>query len=401
MDNATDSPPVRLESHRICRTMLKNSTALRGLERKDSVVGARRLAAHWLAISILFAVQAFAISALIRTMKSDVVHLPMGHPAVKGTGRCPFAGAAQLYQGALGLLPLRAMLVSNSSMPIVLLKLLLLCAFIGQSMFVAHLFNGFHEMSHNTVFSPRWLNAVFGHLTGFLILRPRRHYQCYHANHHRFTGDPNRDPELTDSLIDLKIDSIFSYVLYLSGVPFWVDRTTTLLRHGWGWFLPRERLFLCDRTSIEVMWEARVYLALYVAIFYALAGDEAIVLRNAVVCGWVLPTVVAQNFLRLYLIAEHVGCAQGADMLSNTRTTNTFSWYRWLAWNMPYHAEHHAFPFVPFHQLPELHARLSRECPFYGHLQSRCTPHGDDGYLGVNLRLVKSLVRASPLSRVI
>ena len=24
---------------------------------------------------------------------------------------------------------------------------------------------------------------------------------------------------------------------------------------------------------------------------------------------------------------------------------------------MPYHAEHHAFPNVPFHRLPELHAR--------------------------------------------
>ena len=26
-----------------------------------------------------------------------------------------------------------------------------------------------------------------------------------------------------------------------------------------------------------------------------------------------------------------------------------------FAWNMPYHAEHHAYPAVPFHALPRLH----------------------------------------------
>jgi fatty acid desaturase len=31
---------------------------------------------------------------------------------------------------------------------------------------------------------------------------------------------------------------------------------------------------------------------------------------------------------------------------------------RWLAWNMPYHAEHHAFPALPFHALPSAHALL-------------------------------------------
>jgi fatty acid desaturase len=30
---------------------------------------------------------------------------------------------------------------------------------------------------------------------------------------------------------------------------------------------------------------------------------------------------------------------------------------RFLAWNMPFHTEHHANPAVPFHALPELHRR--------------------------------------------
>lgn len=31
---------------------------------------------------------------------------------------------------------------------------------------------------------------------------------------------------------------------------------------------------------------------------------------------------------------------------------------RTLAWNMPYHAEHHRYPSVPFHRLPDLQERL-------------------------------------------
>ncbi|RUV49309.1 fatty acid desaturase, partial [Mesorhizobium sp. M7A.F.Ca.MR.228.00.0.0] len=33
---------------------------------------------------------------------------------------------------------------------------------------------------------------------------------------------------------------------------------------------------------------------------------------------------------------------------------------RRLAWNMPFHAEHHAYPGVPFHQLPRFHALIER-----------------------------------------
>jgi fatty acid desaturase len=43
-----------------------------------------------------------------------------------------------------------------------------------------------------------------------------------------------------------------------------------------------------------------------------------------------------------------------------TRTTLTGFPIRFLMWNMPYHAEHHLCPAVPFHRLPALH-RLLRE----------------------------------------
>ena len=45
-------------------------------------------------------------------------------------------------------------------------------------------------------------------------------------------------------------------------------------------------------------------------------------------------------------------------MLQNTRTTFTNAAVRFIAWNMPYHVEHHVYPAVPFHKLTMFHAMV-------------------------------------------
>ena len=52
-------------------------------------------------------------------------------------------------------------------------------------------------------------------------------------------------------------------------------------------------------------------------------------------------------------------CSEDRNGLTNTRTTLT-SWpVRFLMWNMPYHAEHHLYPAVPLHRLPDLHRLIA------------------------------------------
>ena len=77
--------------------------------------------------------------------------------------------------------------------------------------------------------------------------------------------------------------------------------------------------------------------------------------------------------LRLYLLAEHGGCDLSDNMLENSRTTYTTPWLNFLAWNMPYHAEHHFLASVPFHALPALHAYTGQH-----------VKHKGDGYYRVN-----------------
>ena len=61
---------------------------------------------------------------------------------------------------------------------------------------------------------------------------------------------------------------------------------------------------------------------------------------------------------RIIRVAEHVGCDESPDLLRNTRTTLTNRFVNAIAWQMPYHAEHHLFPNVPFHALPAVHSRV-------------------------------------------
>jgi hypothetical protein len=85
------------------------------------------------------------------------------------------------------------------------------------------------------------------------------------------------------------------------------------------------------------------------AIYLAAAASIALG-YTAALYFWFLPALLAMPVLRAYLITEHTGCSQDQNGLSNTRTTLTVFPIRLIMWNMPYHAEHHLFPAVPFHQ---------------------------------------------------
>ena len=90
--------------------------------------------------------------------------------------------------------------------------------------------------------------------------------------------------------------------------------------------------------------------------------------------------MIAQPLLRLYILAEHGHCPPVANMLENTRTTYIARLVRFLAWNMPYHIEHHSFPNVPFHKLPDFHAHMQK------HLVST-----SDGYVAFNANYLRHL----------
>jgi fatty acid desaturase len=212
---------------------------------------------------------------------------------------------------------------------------------------LAFVFCALHETAHRTAFRTRGLNVVVGHLAGVLTFWPYGNYRVYHWDHHRFTQDQERDPELYFA----KPRTLSAYLFVLTGIPNAIRRIgdillLTLGRADKPWMAPTERRSL--------IIEARAYAAVYVAV----AAASIVAGSPVALVVWFVPWIVGQTFLRPYLLAEHTGCAFTRDSLENTRTTLTRFVVRLFAWNMPYHAEHHAYPAVPFHALPRLHDRI-------------------------------------------
>jgi fatty acid desaturase len=116
------------------------------------------------------------------------------------------------------------------------------------------------------------------------------------------------------------------------------------------------------------------------SVYAVLAAASLIAAQGFLLWSWLLPLAVGQPFLRLLLLAEHTGCAYSTDGLANTRTTLTVAPVRWLMWNMPFHAEHHLYPSLPFHALPAAHRWIG---PKLQHL--------DRGYLAVHAGLLPRL----------
>eukprot|EP00996_Jenningsia_fusiforme_P001171 NODE_2070_length_1306_cov_36.054893_g1883_i0.p1 GENE.NODE_2070_length_1306_cov_36.054893_g1883_i0~~NODE_2070_length_1306_cov_36.054893_g1883_i0.p1 ORF type:complete len:331 (-),score=32.47 NODE_2070_length_1306_cov_36.054893_g1883_i0:192-1184(-) len=256
---------------------------------------------------------------------------------------------------------------------------------------LAFLFMPLHESVHGTAFRSPRLNHITSHICGFLTLRPAIEYRYYHFAHHRYTGDPKMDPELqASSLTDLPITSIPRYFLYLSGVPFWIDRCITILSHACGVTRPAEYYISSSMQKGRVTAEARWLLITYSALaLWAIWTQSAFFLWKV----WVLPSLLAQPFLRFHLLAEHLGCEISPKMLTNTRTTTTWGWYRRLSWNMPYHSEHHAFPHTPFHRLSALHTVCAKALKTQ---DSRgCVPSGGGGYVALHCALLRKLCSAS------
>ena len=213
---------------------------------------------------------------------------------------------------------------------------------------LAFLFAPLHETVHYTAFRSRWLNRAVSVACGWILVLPPRFFRAFHLEHHRYTQDPQRDPEL----IGAPLRTWRQYLWRVSGAQYWVRQVRAIARFATGRvtesYIPR-----AERSRI--VREARLFLLSYVAV-----GAVSVVTGTTLLLWfWIVPLVLGQPMLRLYLLAEHTGCPMTPDMLENSRTVHTNPLVRFLAWNMPYHAEHHAYASIPFHALPRAHAALA------------------------------------------
>lgn len=250
---------------------------------------------------------------------------------------------------------------------------LLIPAMILHGFPIVSMFAPMHECVHRTAFDSRWLNEVVGWFAGLLSFYNFTYYRYYHTWHHRYTQDPQRDPELMTP----KPRTLWDYIVEISAVTFWWGRPWMFLKmilgktQGWP--------FIPDNSRTKIALSAAAQVAVYVAAGVSIALGYPYALYY-----FFLPALLAQPILRAILIVEHTGCSETEDGLTNTRTTLAGHFVRLVMWNMPFHAEHHLYPSIPFHRLPETHQ----------HIRQRLA-HISAGYVAANREVVRALPGAT------
>lgn len=213
---------------------------------------------------------------------------------------------------------------------------------------LAFLFAPLHETIHKTAFNAPLLNEIVGWVCGLVLVLPPKYFQAFHMAHHRHTQITGKDPELDFE----KPKTMWQYIRHLSGVDYWTGQIKTLILFAIG---NHHTHFSSDTKRPGIIREARIFSATYLLLLsISLIFDSTTLFRY-----WILPILVGQPVLRAFLLAEHSLCPQVTDMLQNTRTTLTNRLMRRVCWNMSFHAEHHAYPAIPFHHLPAAHTILA------------------------------------------
>lgn len=221
----------------------------------------------------------------------------------------------------------------------------------------AGIFAPFHECTHETAFASRRGNRLGARLCGLLFGVSPAVYRTFHFEHHRHTHDPVRDPEIAsipnyagwpatraqwwraalgDGMLRLKL---------ALALPFALRPTTEWALHG-GWTAHIEDHAALARECRVLVTSWALFL---LAALLWLPGG-----------GWLLAALwLAHVFQTWWLMCEHSGLPHDGSILRRTRSVTSNAFVRFWLWNMNYHAEHHGWPSIPWHRLPEAHGALA------------------------------------------
>jgi fatty acid desaturase len=218
------------------------------------------------------------------------------------------------------------------------------------------LFAPFHECTHQTAFRTKRLNAIGAWLTGIPFGMAPTVYREFHFAHHRYTHDPEKDPELAGAATSAGWPTTpLAWAYMIGGLWLLWLKVRLMFRLTFSSTAQTELTPPFDDPDLRsrFIWESRVVALVWTGLLLmALLGARG--------AGWVVFALVPCHAIQaIWLTAEHTGLPYQGNILTRTRTMHTSALVSWWLWNMNYHAEHHAWPAVPWHALPLLHQRIA------------------------------------------
>lgn len=203
-----------------------------------------------------------------------------------------------------------------------------------------------HDCGHQNAFRSTLANLWMGRFMAWFIVFPYSSFTECHKHHHRYLGDPEKDPDEWN---------------YVGGVKWMFLRIAV--------FVPRFTYFSLVRYGKTVR-------------NMVLRELTFNLLSMAAVCAWFVSQGMAYEFVLIFVVPllllalvinpisrgyEHFPMAtlepEHADRLDLAKNTITVtSRVVGLLWaNINYHVEHHVYPGVPFCNLRKLHNLLENK----------------------------------------
>lgn len=222
-----------------------------------------------------------------------------------------------------------------------------------------------HQAAHGALLRNRFANRVVGTLLGgYSVLQSFTGYRSSHVlNHHRFLGNPDRDPDYRQYIRcglcgpRMSRAAIRRYLLTLLGP------RATLVYVG---YLLRHRVLNPEERPLESVARL-VYLASLLALAWRLDAMPLVLMY------WIVPLITTQVWIgAIAELVEHYPLIETAERvdIAVTRNRDCGPLASFLLGEHPgegYHLVHHLFPRTPFWRLKEVHGLLLQD-PTYAAL---------------------------------
>jgi fatty acid desaturase len=213
-----------------------------------------------------------------------------------------------------------------------------------------------HESGHGTAFKTRWMNDVLYQIASFQVFRRATVWRWSHARHHTDTLVVGRDPEIGAP----RPTDWIGIALNIFAIKHVSHELPKMVSAAFGKVGAEEETFIPASEWPKVVREARVSLGIYALVIAACIGFHSIL--PLLYIG--LPSLYGAWLYLYFGLTQHAGMPENVlDHRRNCRTVRMNPLFRFLYWNMNYHVEHHMFPMVPFHALPELHEVVKADMP--------------------------------------
>ena len=213
-----------------------------------------------------------------------------------------------------------------------------------------------HELSHGTPFKTRRVNELLYHLNAFMTLHEAYYWRWSHTRHHTDTLLVGRDPEIAlqrpPDLVEMALNFFF--------IPGGVGQLRAIVKIAvTGKVTGDGDHFIPTAERAKVVRNSRVY-----TVVFAATGAACVVFHTVLPAILIVtPRFWGGPFAQAFNVTQHAGLPENVyDHRLNCRTVRMNPVFEFLYMNMNFHVEHHMFPMVPFHSLPDLHEEIKDQC---------------------------------------